>query len=128
MAVIRALAVQRFANVANGSIASILPCPLSRALAPTAAVTRKFSDQRELRSRRFSKRERAGQKMKDFRCPPFSPVGQNLERLRIAECLGSDGAQGRNRTTDTCIFSAVLYQLSYLGPRCRGNEAGQGLG
>ncbi len=25
------------------------------------------------------------------------------------------GAQGRNRTTDTCIFSAVLYQLSYLG-------------
>ena len=26
------------------------------------------------------------------------------------------GAQGRNRTTDTCIFSAVLYQLSYLGP------------
>jgi hypothetical protein len=29
------------------------------------------------------------------------------------------GAQGRNRTTDTCIFSAVLYQLSYLGPRSR---------
>ena len=27
----------------------------------------------------------------------------------------ADGAQGRNRTTDTCIFSAVLYQLSYLG-------------
>jgi hypothetical protein len=26
-----------------------------------------------------------------------------------------DGAQGRNRTTDTCIFSAVLYRLSYLG-------------
>ena len=25
------------------------------------------------------------------------------------------GAQGRNRTTDTSIFSAVLYQLSYLG-------------
>ncbi len=25
------------------------------------------------------------------------------------------GAQGRNRTTDTGIFSAVLYQLSYLG-------------
>jgi hypothetical protein len=28
---------------------------------------------------------------------------------------GRCGAQGRNRTTDTCIFSAVLYQLSYLG-------------
>jgi hypothetical protein len=28
---------------------------------------------------------------------------------------GLSGAQGRDRTTDTCIFSAVLYQLSYLG-------------
>ena len=28
---------------------------------------------------------------------------------------GKDGAQGRNRTTDTVIFSHVLYQLSYLG-------------
>ena len=27
----------------------------------------------------------------------------------------SVGAQGRNRTTDTMIFSHVLYQLSYLG-------------
>jgi hypothetical protein len=26
-----------------------------------------------------------------------------------------NGAQGRNRTTDTVIFSHVLYQLSYLG-------------
>ena len=24
-------------------------------------------------------------------------------------------AQGRNRTTDTAIFSRMLYQLSYLG-------------
>src|SRR3546814_191624 len=34
---------------------------------------------------------------------------------------GSDksrnGAQGRSRTTDTMIFSHVLYQLSYLGTR-----------
>ena len=29
------------------------------------------------------------------------------------------GAQGRNRTTDTMIFSHVLYQLSYLGIRGR---------
>ena len=28
---------------------------------------------------------------------------------------GSAGAQGRNRTTDTRIFSPLLYQLSYLG-------------
>ena len=27
------------------------------------------------------------------------------------------GAQGRNRTTDTRIFSPLLYQLSYLGIR-----------
>jgi hypothetical protein len=26
------------------------------------------------------------------------------------------GAQGRDRTTDTAIFSRMLYQLSYLGP------------
>ena len=31
----------------------------------------------------------------------------------MARCSG--GAQGRNRTTDTVIFSHVLYQLSYLG-------------
>lgn len=29
--------------------------------------------------------------------------------------LGKDGAQGRNRTSDTGIFSPLLYQLSYLG-------------
>ena len=28
-----------------------------------------------------------------------------------------DGAQGRNRTTDTRIFNPLLYQLSYLGNR-----------
>ena len=37
-----------------------------------------------------------------------------------------DGAQGRNRTTDTAIFSRMLYQLSYLGPAAprRGRIAG----
>lgn len=30
---------------------------------------------------------------------------------------GADGAQGRDRTADTVIFSHVLYQLSYLGTR-----------
>ena len=33
-----------------------------------------------------------------------------------------DGAQGRDRTTDTVIFSHVLYQLSYLGPRQGGRR------
>ena len=37
---------------------------------------------------------------------------------RIQAITGAllNGAQGRNRTTDTVIFSHVLYQLSYLGP------------
>jgi hypothetical protein len=30
-----------------------------------------------------------------------------------------NGAQGRDRTTDTVIFSHVLYQLSYLGAQPR---------
>src|ERR1700754_1181504 len=36
------------------------------------------------------------------------------------------GAQGRNRTTDTAIFSRMLYQLSYLGVlrAQRGQRAG----
>jgi hypothetical protein len=29
----------------------------------------------------------------------------------------ADGAQGRNRTTDTAIFNRMLYQLSYLGAK-----------
>jgi hypothetical protein len=29
--------------------------------------------------------------------------------------LFGSGAQGRDRTTDTAIFSRMLYQLSYLG-------------
>ena len=31
--------------------------------------------------------------------------------------LVGNGAQGRDRTADTVIFSHVLYQLSYLGAR-----------
>ncbi len=36
---------------------------------------------------------------------------------KIAELslICRNGAQGRNRTTDTAIFSRMLYQLSYLG-------------
>jgi hypothetical protein len=32
------------------------------------------------------------------------------------------GGQGRNRTSDTVIFSHVLYQLSYLAARTRSSE------
>ena len=31
--------------------------------------------------------------------------------------LGRNGAQSWNRTSDTAIFSRMLYQLSYLGIR-----------
>ena len=41
----------------------------------------------------------------------------------IANLLKGNGAQGRNRTTDTVIFSHVLYQLSYLGSRIFGPAA-----
>ena len=39
-----------------------------------------------------------------------------------------NGAQGRNRTTDTAIFSRMLYQLSYLGvhPRRGARRVGAG--
>jgi hypothetical protein len=44
--------------------------------------------------------------------------GADREAVRAARKLFlNDGAQGRNRTTDTVIFSHVLYQLSYLGFR-----------
>jgi hypothetical protein len=39
------------------------------------------------------------------------PAGENLIKFNQL-----NGAQGRNRTTDTAIFSRMLYQLSYLGP------------
>ena len=35
--------------------------------------------------------------------------------VTITNLLKNNGAQGRDRTTDTVIFSHVLYQLSYLG-------------
>ena len=46
---------------------------------------------------------------------------------RRAEVLDWDGGQGRNRTTDTRIFSPLLYQLSYLagcGSRARTSGGG----
>ena len=42
--------------------------------------------------------------------------------MRSVRILKFNGGQGRNRTTDTRIFSPLLYQLSYLaaeGERAR---------
>lgn len=41
-----------------------------------------------------------------------------MRRRRLYE-VEPNGAQGRNRTTDTAIFSRMLYQLSYLGAGLR---------
>jgi hypothetical protein len=43
--------------------------------------------------------------------------------LGIIRMQCTNGAQGRNRTTDTVIFSHVLYQLSYLGAGASSWEA-----
>ena len=48
--------------------------------------------------------------------------GQTPSNLSI---LKEDGAQGRNRTSDTRIFSPLLYQLSYLGAMDDGRGTGQ---
>jgi hypothetical protein len=42
---------------------------------------------------------------------------ETAEQIELARQVpsGENGAQGRNRTTDTAIFSRMLYQLSYLG-------------
>ena len=41
---------------------------------------------------------------------------QGVEKAgKTSDRIQGNGAQGRNRTTDTRIFSPLLYQLSYLG-------------
>ena len=41
----------------------------------------------------------------------------SMNRSKTTVLIGwFDGGQGRNRTSDTVIFSHVLYQLSYLAP------------
>ena len=47
--------------------------------------------------------------------PTYAP---NYTWPVVTPCLRS-GGQGRNRTTDTRIFSPLLYQLSYLAKQFR---------
>jgi hypothetical protein len=49
--------------------------------------------------------------MTEGKCQPADFPG--TARLQV-EIKGKNGGQGRNRTTDTRIFSPLLYQLSYL--------------
>ena len=52
-------------------------------------------------------------------CINFSPLLYlAASRPRYLAAIKSPfGGQGRNRTTDTRIFSPLLYQLSYLAPK-----------
>ena len=61
---------------------------------------------------------------------PLAPLPRTSAAVRSERLLRSEiddlqlnvlleSAQGRNRTTDTGIFSPLLYQLSYLGERSR---------
>jgi hypothetical protein len=47
------------------------------------------------------------------RCSTAEPLP--LVPGRTSSRPAGSGAEGQNRTVDTGIFSAVLYQLSYLG-------------
>ena len=63
-----------------------------------------------LRATRVERRTREWSAVSS-RAPLFA-AGPVKWRQALADLFG---AQGRNRTTDTVIFSHVLYQLSYLG-------------
>ena len=45
---------------------------------------------------------------------PLVPFGAKRRHKRLRPVFSFGGGQGRNRTTDTRIFSPLLYQLSYL--------------
>ncbi len=44
----------------------------------------------------------------------YGPLNFTVNTLQSLDTLQCFSGQGRNRTTDTTIFSRVLYQLSYL--------------
>ncbi len=64
--------------------------------------------------------------MKRIRTRHKNPYPPQQVWAVLADFKGlQNGAQGRNRTTDTVIFSHVLYQLSYLGPILRATPPGR---
>ena len=46
---------------------------------------------------------------------PYDLAPEIVSLKRDHSDRNGNGAQGRDRTTDTAIFSRMLYQLSYLG-------------
>tara|TARA_B100000035_G_scaffold284969_1_gene268242 strand:- start:156 stop:425 length:270 start_codon:yes stop_codon:yes gene_type:complete len=58
----------------------------------------------------------------------FFSVFNALGRIKSHTiAMRNNGAQGRDRTTDTRIFSPLLYQLSYLGDETRNARQDLGL-
>ena len=55
------------------------------------------------------------------------PLSAARWRDQVLNVGQMNGAQGRNRTTDTAIFSRMLYQLSYLGIRRAGSPGPEGV-
>jgi hypothetical protein len=56
-------------------------------------------------------------------CTQDTPARRIRESIELSGGVDADGAEGRNRTADTTIFSRMLYQLSYLGTPCRRGHA-----
>ena len=50
-----------------------------------------------------------------FRRVHADKKGQAFHEKDLSEIFKIENAQNRNRTSDTRIFSPLLYQLSYLG-------------
>ena len=79
---------------------------------------------------RAAKRERNGGRLSEAPKAPSAKDDRNgasggvrAEWRSLSEApkvpSAKDGAEDWNRTSDTSIFSAVLYQLSYLGTAAR---------
>ena len=62
-------------------------------------------------------RQNEGQAHQDLRSGSITPlqVLVKIKHLPFGRCFILNGAEGRNRTADTRIFSPLLYRLSYLG-------------
>ena len=57
----------------------------------------------------------------------FGELFATYNKKYLVDYIDKNGAQGRDRTTDTAIFSRMLYQLSYLGTAGRKQPGAAGL-
>lgn len=93
-------------------------CPIPTKIPPLRLVGPNTPRLRETRSRAPSVRKRAA-------IPRVQRAWSVEAAMKGSVGRRGDGAQRRIRTTDTRIFSPLLYQLSYLGlRRLTGSSAG----